>query len=178
MSDRIQRIVVKNPPPVRAPEAEGDPQQPPRGGEEEEELKQGADTSGATGVIDGNDDANDQIFIPRPLRDMNNGLEVDRIRNFVLNGEAPPATTTNPIVLPQGGAPINDYDMPYRQSMAFMSLFPCGMGDVTMKDQYKEVTMNEVNKHLLWYCVNEGDEYVYPFAQHNKWMYLAQNTDE
>ena len=69
VSDRIQLIVV-NPPSVRAPQAEGDQEE-----EEEQELEDGPDTSGATGVIHGEEnDDDDQLFIPRPLREMNDGL--------------------------------------------------------------------------------------------------------
>ena len=174
VSDRIQRVLIRGPPATVAGTA-GAPQQE----EEEQELEDGPDTSGATGAVGDNDDDDDQLFIPRPLQEMNNGLEADRIRQFVLNEDLPPATSANPIVLPPGGQPLNDYDTPNLQSMAFPTLFPYGEGDVTNADRTETVTMCEANKHLLWYCVrNQDGEFEYPFAQHTKWMYWAQNTDE
>ena len=97
------------------------------GGNEEEEpqepaLEDGPDISGATDAVDDNDGVDDQIFIPRPLQEMNNGLEADRIRDFVMDRDLRAATRENPIVLLTVGEPLYNYDTPHLQSMAFPTL--------------------------------------------------------
>ncbi|CAJ1945434.1 unnamed protein product [Cylindrotheca closterium] len=103
--------------------------------------------------------------------------------DWIPNGAsaAPPGHSTNPIVMPPGGAPLSDYNTPNLQSMAFPTLFPHGVGDVTSGDRLVKVKLNQANKHLLWYCLNKADrglapeddgpEFVYPFAELPKWMY-------
>ena len=81
---------------------------------------------------------------------------------------------------PTAGRVLSDYNTPGIQAQAFPTLFPFGRGDVTMKDRLVEVTMTEANKHYLTYAVwNETDEiWVYPFAEHRRWVHWAQNTAE
>ena len=108
------------------------------------------DTSGATGSVDGygDDDHQEDIFVPLPLQNAS-GLDVDRIREFVTDGALPPDVRNNLVVMPQGGNPMNDYDTPYLQSMAFRNIFPHGQIDVTKVDRLCLISMQEANYHLL-----------------------------
>ncbi|CAJ1945759.1 unnamed protein product [Cylindrotheca closterium] len=129
-------------------------------------LEPGPDTSGATGAVGldaGEVVVDDKVYIPQSLTNMN-GLDSDRIRQFVLNGAsaAPPGHSTNPIVMPPGGAPLSDYNTPNLQSIAFPTLFPHGVGDVISGDRLVKVKLNQANKHLLWYCLNKADRGLAP----------------
>ena len=47
------------------------------------------------------------------------------------------------------------------------------------RDRRKTVSLQQENRHLLWYCIKRDDDSLYyPFAEHDRWMYWAQNTDE
>ena len=63
---------------------------------------------------DGDDDHQEDIFSPLPLQNAA-GLDADRIREFVTDGALPPGGRNNPVVIPQGGNPMNDYKTPYLQ---------------------------------------------------------------
>jgi Helitron helicase-like domain at N-terminus/PIF1-like helicase len=103
------------------------------------------------------------------------------------------------IVVPPAGAPINDYNTPNLQALAFPTLFPFGVGDFTNRDRLVDVCLSKSAKHLLSYvlrvhCEEEDGTssrrsnpaggasptftYLYPFAQHERWMYWMQNTVE
>jgi len=88
-------------------------------------------------------------------------------------------TRRNPIIWPdRGSVPYSEYDTVHLQAMAFPTLFPFGVGDCTMFDRLKKVTMTESAKHLLKFCQKLNGEYVYRFARHPRWMHWAQNIAE
>ena len=126
---------------------------------------------------DGDDDHQEDIFVPLQLQNTA-GLDAYWIREFVTDGALHPGGKNNPVVMPQGGNPMNDHDTPYLQAMAFPTLFPHGQGNVTKVDILCLISMQESNYHLLWYCVEVNGDLLYPFAGHRKWMYWAQNTSE
>ena len=70
--------------------------------------------------------------------------------------------------------------------MAFPTLFPYGKGDWFNRERNVEVSLTDSNKHLLKYAVrntisdtdNLEPEYIYPFAEHERWANWAQNINE
>ena len=70
--------------------------------------------------------------------------------------------------------------------MAFPTLLPYGKGDFFNRERNIEVSLTDENKHLLKYAVkNEKAEnndlepsYIYPFAEHDRWINWAQNISE
>ena len=47
------------------------------------------------------------------------------------------------------GEVLNDYTVAHLQALAFPTLFPFGVGGATNKDRHIEVTLTEVNNHIL-----------------------------
>ena len=107
-------------------------------------------------------------------------LEADLIRQLLFKKLG---TAENPVRYdaPNGGI-LSDYSTPGLQSMAFPTLFPYGVGDVTRASRRVSMTLTESNKHLLNYAVlvprSDPPRYFYPFAVHGRWMHWAQNTAE
>ena len=70
--------------------------------------------------------------------------------------------------------------------MAFPTLFLYAKGDYFNRERNIEVSLTDANKHLLNYAVKnekvENDElepsYIYPFAEHDRWINWAQNISE
>ena len=111
-------------------------------------------------------------------------IEEERIENIVRTHVE--GTKTNPINWPTQRRKLNDYSQPYLQCMAFPTLFPYGKGDWFNRERNIEVSLTDSNKHLLKYAVyntkSEIDElepsYIYPFAEHDRWVNWAQNINE
>ena len=69
--------------------------------------------------------------------------------------------------------------------MAFPTLFPYRKGDWFNQERMVEVKLGEYNKHMLKYAAkipkcNDGlePEYLYPFAEHGRWVNWTQNIGE
>ena len=64
--------------------------------------------------------------------------------------------------------------------MAFPTLFPYGTGDVTMRSRRFDITFTNAMRHYLNYAVYSETlhAYIYPFAEHSRWVHWAQNTEE
>jgi hypothetical protein len=138
------------------------------------DIENGPDQCGATGSP--NEDAEDrgplQDYVAQPL-ERNVNVE-DSLRQELFGG-----TRENPAAWPELGEPVSDYSTPNIQAGAFPTLFPHGVGDATNRDRPKSVTLTDATKHLLWYAIRKDDgSYLYPFAEHERWMYWAQNTCE
>ena len=95
----------------------------------------------------------------------------DEINNFL-------GSAANPLMWPNQTRQVSDYNYPYLQTEYFPYLLPYSLGDVTMKNQPRDVSLTDGTKHLLWYCIQLEDEFNYPFAEDERWMYWAQNTSE
>ena len=93
---------------------------------------------------DGDDDHQEDIFVPLQLQNTA-GLDAYWIREFVTDGALHPGGRNNPVVISQGGNPMNDYDTPYLQSMAFPTLSPYGQVDMTKVDRLYLISMQESN---------------------------------
>ena len=95
-------------------------------------------------------------------------------------------TKNNPINWPTQSRRLYDYSQPFLQCMAFPTLFPYAKGDFFNRERNIEVSLTDANKHLLKYAVKnekaENDDlepsYIYPFAEHDRWINLAQNICE
>ena len=74
--------------------------------------------------------------------------------------------------------PLSDFSHPFIQTLAFPTLFPYGLGDVTAKDRDHEISMTDGNRHLLRYCVILDGKYKYPFVEHMTHMHWSQNRAE
>jgi hypothetical protein len=77
----------------------------------------------------------------------------------------------NVVIMPDPGDALSDFTTPYIQGMAFPTLFPYGVGDVTAMNRDHIVTMTEANKHLLKYYIEVDGEGMYIFAAHNTWKH-------
>jgi hypothetical protein len=139
--------------------------------DDETEMVYGPEQGGASGhPIEEQDTPED--YVPQPVNVNGNGM--DEMIAFLRRGSA-----QNPIDWPTTGPPVNDYSTPDLQAAAFPTLFPFGRGDVTNRDRMTTVTLQAANHHLLWFCIKKSDGlFHYPFAEHDRWMYWAQNTDE
>ena len=89
-------------------------------------------------------------------------------------------TSRNPVRQAPLGKLVNDFNTPNIQAMAFPTLFPFGTGDTTKQARTTLVTMNEGNRHLMWFAVKDPEtgKIIYPFVVHDSWCFWAQNTDE
>ena len=92
--------------------------------------------------------------------------------------ESKKSMNDNVVLMPDPGDALSDFNTPYIQGMAFPTLFPYGVGDVTAMNRDHIVTMTEANKHLLKYYIEIDGEGMYIFAAHNTWKHWAQNTAE
>ena len=63
--------------------------------------------------------------------------------------------------------------------MAFPTLFPYGVGDVTMGDRETKVSMTDSAAHLVKYAEKKKNrKWKYRFASHPRWLHWAQNICE
>ncbi|GFH56395.1 hypothetical protein CTEN210_12871 [Chaetoceros tenuissimus] len=121
-------------------------------GEAVAELEVGPETGGASGEIEELPIIEETLM--RPTFD---NMQTEEERNVTAlqrlfpNARQPP---NDPIPWPTNGARVNDFDTPGLFSMAFPCLFPYGVGNPTVQDRQKEVTLDQAGKHLTKYAVN------------------------
>ena len=147
--------------------------------DEECEQQMGPEQGGATGntSLVGTD------FLG-PTNINNLEIEEERIENILRTHVE--GTKNNPINWPTQSRRLNDYTQPFLQCMAFPTLFPYAKGDYFNRERNIEVSLTDANKHLLKYAIKnekaENDElepsYIYPFAEHDRWINWAQNISE
>ena len=147
----------------------------------QQECKQqlGPEQGGATGTTS----LVDTDFLGQ---NTNNNLEIEDERIEKILRTHVEGTRDNPISWPTQSLWLNDYSQPFLQCMAFPTLFPYGKGDWFNRERNVEVSLTDSNKHLLKYAVrntisdtdNLEPEYIYPFAEHERWANWAQNINE
>lgn len=106
-----------------------------------------------------------------------------------------PPTVNYPTITP---TIVNDYNTSGLLSMAFPTLFPYGVGDVTNRDRHFPITECQAAKHYINYCVNlktahesvgvpyspqptassADQDWYYPFASHDRFIHFIQNMNE
>ena len=150
------------------------------------EQEAGPEQSGATGrpreesgdnveeFFYGNDDQQQQQ--QNQGGEANTPLIVDSERDRLLRRLN--HTVGLPVVdYPEHGNPINDFATHWLQAKAFPTLFPYGVGDVTMKERASHVSMSESIAHLIKFAYKDcTGAWVYPFMRHSCWLGWAVNT--
>ena len=153
----------------------------------EDQQGLGPEQGGASGAP-ADENQVEETYLARPIDPKQSQKEQveEFVRQFVeqqgtnADAIAQDSQSCEPQPWPAAGKVLSDYDTPGIQAMAFPTLFPLGKGDVTQKTRRVEVSLTESNQHLLKYCYydqNRG-KYVYPFAEHERWCFWAQNTAE
>ena len=132
-------------------------------------INLGPDQGGATGTDDPNDLTRTGIL---SVNSADKRTEEEAIRNNLFG------TPINPVPWPTQGRPLNEYHTIYLQAMAFPTLFPYGVGDVTMKDRRTFVSLTDSAKHLIKYCQLRNGKYEYRFASHPRWLHWVHNICE
>ena len=96
--------------------------------------------------------------------------------NIVLGNNSNSITAWHDI----NNAPLNNYDHPHIQALAFPTLFPFSCGNATNRDRRKYISMTDSNKHILKCCFinNETNLPRCPFADNNRWCHWAKNIVE
>ena len=72
-----------------------------------------------------------------------------------------------------GSQPINEFDTQHLAAMCFPELFLNGCGDPTNSARLRDVSEKDAAAHLIKFCVKYGENYIYPFAKHERfgaWM--------
>jgi hypothetical protein len=144
----------------------------------ETEISRGPEQGGATGT----DSLVEEGYLGPT--NLNNEEDQDSRLNNILRTHVE-GTKENPIAWPAQTKFLNDYCTPALGCMAFPTLFPYGKGDWFNQERRVEVTLGEYNKHMLKYalknpkCDDELEpEFLYPFAEHDRWVNWAQNIGE
>ena len=127
----------------------------------------GPEQGGASGAMANEDSVHIGYMGESPER-LQNGSVNEQIRQEVMHWAG------------QATAPLNDFRTQNLQAMAFPTLFPYGVADVTRQTRNKTVTMAQANFHLLKYALwnSETKMYDHPFVQHDTWLHWAYNTCE
>ena len=76
----------------------------------------------------------------------------------------------NLLLVPALGNRINNYSYLSIQSLAFPTLFPFSIGNVTNRDRVSSISLTDSNQHLLKCCYldNLSGECIYPFTRYDR----------
>ena len=145
----------------------------------EPEIDNGPEQGGATSfAVDDSDEVIQETHIFLPADRLNTESDQQLITT-ILRDEY--GTNENPFAVNVDNTnTLNDYNTPSLQSMAFPTLFPYGVGDITMRTRRYDVTFTNAMKHYLNYAVYDPrlNTHIFPFAEHSRWVHWAQNTEE
>ena len=142
----------------------------------ENEIDNGPEQGGATSVrIEENEEHVEHAHLYLPANKLYSQSDEDLISSIVNDRLG---TRDNAFIVNVSGSNLNDYSTPSLLSMAFPSLFPYGVGDVTRNARRNNVKFGLAMSHYLNYGVyiENEDRYKIPFAEHKRWVHWAQNT--